>query len=623
MTSVADRIDQGWQCYKAGDIGQAEQIFRDVLREDPENPTVLYLLGTACQVQGKLDEAVTNYERALQLRPDYSEVHNNLGVAHASLGRWADAVSCYLKARSFQPNYSDAYTNLGVALTEAGRIDEAVAVLQQAVRLRPNAAGAHYNLGNALQKRDDFEESVRSYHRALVFRPDNADVYNNMAKIFLVEGRTQEAIGAYRRAIASEPNSVTAHSNLLFALNYDSRLTATELATEHRRWADVHGRVAPLGPEPGHSRDPDRRLRIGYLSPDFYNHPAVSFLEPILANHDPRQVESICYAEILRPDAVTARLRSLVHGWRATRELNDLQLAEHIRADAIDILVDLAGHAADSRVRVLAYKPAPIQITYLGYPNTTGLGTVDYLLTDAVCDPPGEPTPYPEDPVRLPGGFCCYLPPGDAPQVAPLPAFSAGHVTFGSLQNLAKLNMEVIALWCRLLRAVPTARLLIFRSTLSEEAKRSLRGQFRLRGIDDERIELARTTSAGSGSHLDVYGAVDVSLDTVPWNGHTTTCESLWMGVPMITLYGTRHAGRMAASVLTRLDMGDLIARTPEEFIEIGARLAANIEGLSKLRAELRERMRSSALCDGATFTRTLEDAYRRLWGKWCVIPAS
>jgi predicted O-linked N-acetylglucosamine transferase (SPINDLY family) len=599
-------------------MGQAEQIFRDILLEDPENSTVLYLLGTACQVQGKLEDATANYERALQFRPDYPEVHNNLGVAHATQGRWADAISCYMKARSCQPNHADAYTNLGVALTEVRRLDEAVAVLQQAVRLRPDSAGGHYNLANALQHREDFEESVRSYKRALVFQPDHADACNNMAKIFLVEGRTQEAIRAYRKAIASKPNSVTSHSNLLFALNYDPRLTAAELAAEHRRWAEVHARVSPLGPEPGHSRDPNRRLRIGYLSPDFYNHPAVSFLEPILSHHDPRHVETICYAEVLRPDAVTARIRSLAHGWCSTRGLTDLQVAEHIRADTVDILVDLAGHASDSRVRVLAYKPAPIQVTYLGYPNTTGLATVDYLLTDAVVDPPSEPNSYTEEPVCLPGGFCCYAPPRDAPEVALLPAQSAGYVTFGSLQNLAKLNVEVIGLWCHLLHAVPTARLLVFRSTLSEEAKRVLRSEFRLRGINDERIELARTMNTGAGSHLDVYSAIDISLDTVPWNGHTTTCESLWMGVPIITLYGTRHAGRMAASVLTRVGLPDLIAHTPEEFIEIGVRLAGNIEELSRLRRDLRERMRSSALCDGATFTRTLEDTYRRLWQRWC-----
>jgi predicted O-linked N-acetylglucosamine transferase (SPINDLY family) len=623
MTSIADRTAQGWQCYQAGDLGQAEHIFRDVLSDDPENSTVLYLLGTACQVQGKLHEAIANYERALQFKPDYPEVHNNLGVAHAIQGRWSDAIASYLKARSCQPNHPDAYINLGVALTEVRRLDEAVAVLQQAVRLRPDSAGGHYNLANALQHREDFAESVRSYKRALVFRPDHADACNNMAKIFLVEGRTQEAISAYRRAIASEPNSIASHSNLLFALNYDPRLTAAELASEHRRWADVHARVSPLGPEPDHSRDPNRRLRIGYLSPDFYNHPAVSFLEPILTHHDPRQVQTTCYAEVLRPDAVTARIRSLAHDWRSTRGLTDLQVAEQIRADSVDILVDLAGHAADSRVRVLAYKPAPIQITYLGYPNTTGLTAVDYLLTDAVVDPPNEPSSYAEEPVRLQGGFCCYTPPGDAPQVAPLPAESAGHVTFGSLQNLAKLNMEVIALWCRLLRAVPTARLLIFRTTLSDKAKRFLRGEFRLRGIEEGRVELARAMNTGTGSHLEVYSAVDISLDTVPWNGHTTTCESLWMGVPMITLYGSRHAGRMAASVLTQLELSELIAHTPEEFIEIGARLAGNIEELARQRRDLRARMRLSPLCDGATFSRTLEDTYRRLWRQWCAAPAS
>ena len=618
MSTVADRTAQGWQCYQAGDLPQAEQIFRAVLRDDPTNPTVLYLLGTACHVQGKLDEAVASYEQALKLKPDYSEVNNNLGVAYATQSRWEEAISCYLQARWFKPAYADTYMNLGIALTEVGRLNEAVSVLRQAVHLRPDAAGAHYNLANALQKRDDFEESVASYERAIAFQGDYADAYNNMAKIFLVEGRADEAITAYRRAVANQPGSPMTHSNLLFALNYDPRLTAADLAAEHRRWADVHGRVPPLGPGSGHDADRERRLRIGYLSPDFYNHPAVSFLEPILTHHDPRHVETICYAEVLRPDAVTARLRSLAHGWRSTRGLSDLQVAEQVRSDTIDILVDLAGHAADSRIRVLAYKPAPIQITYLGYPNTTGLATVDYLLTDAVMDPPDEPAVGSEELVRLPGGFCCYSPPREAPEVGPAPARQSGHVTFGSLQNPAKLNREVITLWARLLNAVPSARLLIFRTTLSDRAKASLRGQFALRGIDERRIDLRRSMDVGPGGHLEVYGHVDVSLDTTPWSGHTTTCESLWMGVPMITLYGARHAARMGASVLTSLGLTDLIARTPDEFIDIGVRLAKDIDRLSRLRAESRERTRSSALCDGAAFTQTLEQTYRTLWQRWC-----
>jgi protein O-GlcNAc transferase len=621
MSSVAERTAQGWQCYQAGDLPQAEQIFRDVLRDDPTNATVLYLLGTACHVQGKLDEAVENYEQALQLKPDYSEVHNNLGVIYATQSRWEEAISCYLQARQLKPDYVDTYTNLGIALTEVGRLDEAVAVLREAVRLRPDAAGAHYNLANALQKREDFEESVASYERAIAFQANHADAYNNMAKIFLVEGRPDEAIRALRRAVAGQPDSPVTHSNLLFALNYDPRITAAELAAEHRCWAETHGRVPALGPASGHDADRERRLRIGYLSGDFYNHPSTSFFEPILTHHDPSQVEAICYAEVLRPDAVTERLRSLAHGWRSTRGLSDQQVAEQVRLDAIDILVDLAGHTADSRIRVLAYKPAPIQITYLGYPNTTGLATVDYLLTDAVVDPPDEPAVGSEELLRLPGGFCCYLPPRKTPEVAPLPARQAGYVTFGSLQNPAKLNMEVIALWARLLKAVPSARLLIYRTTLSDRAKASLRSQFALRGIDERRIDLHRSLDDGTGGHLAVYRYVDVSLDTTPWSGHTTTCESLWMGVPMITLYGARHAARMGASVLTSLGLTDLIARTPDEFIDIGVRLAGNIDQLLRLRTELRERMGSSALCDGAAFTRALEQTYRTLWQRWCRQP--
>jgi predicted O-linked N-acetylglucosamine transferase (SPINDLY family) len=454
--------------------------------------------------------------------------------------------------------------------------------------------------------------------RALAFRPNFAEALNNMAKIYLVEGRVHQAIASYRQALEIQPDYAVAHGNLLFSLNYDPKATPEQLLDEHRNWARMQAQVRILGAAPGHNRDTNRRLRIGYLSPDFYNHPAASFLEPILAHHDPRQVESICYAEVLAPDAVTARFQALAHGWRSTRGLIDMQVAEQIRADRVDILVDLAGHASDSRVRVLAYKPAPIQITYLGYPNTTGLATVDYLLSDNIVDPPGEPRAYTEEVVRLPGVFCTYVPPMNAPEIAPPPAGKKGHITFGSLQNLAKLNRSVLDLWCRLLNAVPTARLLIFRNTMTDLVKDHLRREFAMRRFDIQRIDLQNTTDAGTRMYLEVYGSVDISLDTLPWSGHTSACESLWMGVPVLTLRGSRHAGRMAASVLTSLGLTDWIADTPESFIELGVRQASNFAGLARLRSELRPAMRSSALCDGKAFARNLEATYRSLWRRWC-----
>jgi predicted O-linked N-acetylglucosamine transferase (SPINDLY family) len=642
MASVAETVARGWQYYQAGDLERAERTYREVLQVDPHNATVLYLLGTACQVQGRLDEAVANYEQALRFEPRYAEVHSNLGVAYASRLRWEDAIACYREARRHKPAFVDTYINMGVALTELGRLDEALSILRQAVRLRRDSALAYYNLGNALQKSERLAEAVESYQRALAFAPQHPDSYNNLARIFMLEGRLADALMCYRQALEFQPDNTSpqnnllfsmnydgapagsaerrraTHSNLLFCMNYDPRVTPAQLLEAHRHWAQVHAQVQPLGPASGHDRNTERRLRVGYLSPDFHNHPAASFLEPILTHHDRHEVETVCYAELLRHDAVTARLQSLAHKWRLTRGQSDAEVAAQIRADGIDVLIDLAGHASDSRMPVLAYKPAPVQATYLGYPNTTGLSTVDYLLTDAVADPPGEAAAYTEEPVRLRSGFCCYAPPRQAPEVTALPAQASKYVTFGSLQNLAKLNSAVLDLWCRLLRAIPSARLLIFRSTLTVEAKESLTRQFKARGMPIGRIDLHQKLEPATLSHLEAYGAVDISLDTFPWSGHTTACESLWMGVPVLTLSGKRHAARLAASVLTSVGLNDWIARTPDQFVEIGVRRATDLDALARLRSGLRRLVQTSPLCDGKTFTRNLEATYRALWRRWC-----
>jgi predicted O-linked N-acetylglucosamine transferase (SPINDLY family) len=289
-----------------------------------------------------------------------------------------------------------------------------------------------------------------------------------------------------------------------------------------------------------------------------------------------------------------------------------------IRADGIDILVDLAGHTAKSRVRVFAHKPAPVQVTYLGYPSTTGLTTVDYRLTDAIADPPGEESTYTEDLFRLPAGFCCFTPPPAAPDPNALPAPKVGYVTFASLHALHRLNPAVLDLWCSLLRALPAAHLLVFRHTLQGQTKENLRRQLTDRGIEPNRIDLRQGPAKDGGRYLDVYHDVDIALDTFPWSGHTTSCEALWMGVPVITLRGKRHAGRMVSSVLTQLGLQDLIAETPEQYLEIAVKLANDLDHLATLRTGLRERMKNSPLCDCKGFTRSLEVAYRQMWRKWC-----
>jgi predicted O-linked N-acetylglucosamine transferase (SPINDLY family) len=344
------------------------------------------------------------------------------------------------------------------------------------------------------------------------------------------------------------------------------------------------------------------------------HHVLARFLEPILAHHDPRQVEVTCYADVAAPDAMTARLRSLAHRWRSICGQRDQDVARLVRADGIDLLVDLAGHTGN-RLGVFARRPAPVKLTYLGYPNTTGLDTIDYRLSDAVADPPGEPACHTEALVRLSGGFCCYAPP-PAPDVSPLPADSAGAVTFGSLHKLAKLNGDVLDLWSAVLRALPTTRLLVFRQGLTGGTRASFERQFAQRGMAAERV-LFRHALAEGDSFLGVYREVDVLLDAFPWGGHATACEALWMGVPVLTLRGGRHAGRMVASVLTQLGLTDLIADTPEDFVARAVGLAGDLDRLRSLRGHLRDRMRASPLCDGPAFTRGLEEAYRALWLRW------
>ena len=331
----------------------------------------------------------------------------------------------------------------------------------------------------------------------------------------------------------------------------------------------------------------------------------------------PDRVEIICYAEVSNPDAITERLQSMVATWRTTCGMTDIQVADTIREDAVDILIDLAGHTSNNRLMVFARKPAPIQVTYLGYPNTTGLSTIDYCITDVVADPPGAEQYYTEELVYLRNGFSCYRPSDNIPPVTPLPARDNGVVTFGSLNMLGKINGEVIKTWCDLLCSLPASRLLIFRDELRGKTKDQFHKAFTDQGIDGNRVELRHELAAGK-SYLDLYGEIDIALDTFPWNGHTTSCEALWMGIPVITLYGETHAGRLCASVLSQLDLSSLVAKTPDDYVRVAVDLAGDIGKLEVLRSNLRETMARSPLCNGKTFTGILEESYHHMWVRWC-----
>jgi protein O-GlcNAc transferase len=658
--------NEGFHCnlgmaYQAlGQFDQAIASYREALRLRPEYFDAHNNLANVLADQGKLDEASAGYQRALALNPNCAEAHSNLGVALQRLGKLDDAETHCRKGVRLKPDSIEARINLGNVQTARGKLDEAALNYREALRIKPDYALAHNNLGGTLQLQGKTDEAVVSYRQALQWKPDYAEAHgnlatalqiqgnldeaerhlrealryqpglgathNNLGGILQLEGKFEEAINHFREAMRLMPGDASAHSNVLLCMNYDPKTDLGVLFEEHREW----GRRWGVDNETRRQRDKEttrqgdnesttRRLKVGYVSPDLTWHPIAHFLQPILANHDPDQVQAICYAEVSAPDAMTARLKTLSREWRSVSGLTDQELAKLVRADGIDILVDLAGHTAKSRLRFFAHQPAPVQVTYLGYPYTTGLSTIQYRLTDAVADPPGEPVSHTEELIRLPGGFCCYAPPSTAPDPGPLPAQKAGYITFGSLHALHRLNAEVLDLWSAILRAVPTAHLLIFRHTLRGNIKEGLFRQFNERGIEAARIDMRQDYSKDDSSrYLAVYQGVDVSLDTFPWSGHTTACESLWMGVPVITLRGNRHAGRMVASVLTQIGLPDFIAESPEQYVEKAVQAAQDIERLAKLRSELRDLVKNSPLCDGKKFARNLEAAYREMWVRLC-----
>ncbi len=573
---------------------------------------------------GQPEAAIPLYREVLRAAPGEAQVHHQLGNALKSLLRFSEAVIPLGEAVRLAPDDAAMRLNLGVALFELQRHPEAETQFRRALTLEPSRPEAHNILGNTLFAQGRLAEAAACFHEALRLRADYAPAHDNLGRLFRAQGRLAEAVASYRAALALQPRPGT-HSNLLLALNYLHGVEPGEIFAEHRRWAERHAdpltaASTPLAREPAAGR----RLRIGYLSPDFCHHAVAYFFEPVLSAHDRARVEIFCYANVLAPDAVTRRLRERAEHWRDVAPLSDEQALQLIRADRLDLLVDLAGHTARNRLPVFARRAAPRQLTWIGYPNTTGLIAMDYRLTDAITDPPGATDAlHTEKLVRLPGPFSVYQPPADAPEIGALPALGPGGdaaadgatFTFGCFNNFAKVTPEVIALWCRLLAGVPGSRLLLKSRGLDDaDTARRIREAFAAGEVSPGRVRLdGRELSVPA--HLALYQQVDVALDAFPYNGTTTTCEALWMGVPVVTLAGATHVARVGASLLTHLGATDWIARTPDEYLAIARRLAADLPALAQIRAGLRERMRASPLCDAVTFTRTLEATLAELVG--------
>jgi predicted O-linked N-acetylglucosamine transferase (SPINDLY family) len=452
-------------------------------------------------------------------------------------------------------------------------------------------------------------------------KADYADAYLNLGNALKDQGKLDDAVASYRRVLTLRPNYAQAHSNLLFCLNYRAGITQEEIYNESLQWADRFGEGISTADTLtyANSRRTDRRLRIGYVSPDFRVHSVAFFVEPVIRAHNRKRVEIFCYANVKKPDNVTRRLQAEADHWFSVLGMDHEAVAARIREDRIDILVDLAGHTSNNSLPVFAYKPSPVQVTWLGYPNTTGLETMDYRLTDAVADPEGEADRlHSEKLIRLEHGFLCYQPPASAPEAGSLPCREGGSITFGSFNNLTKVTPEVVKAWAGILHAVPDSRLLLkAKQFMDDETRERFREMFAREGITGERLEMHKKLP-DPADHLGLYSRVDIGLDPFPYNGTTTTCEALWMGVPVVTLLGARHAGRVGASIMHRVGLEELVAHSMDEYIELARALALDRKRLQEMRFSLRGRLHESELMNSGQFTNHLEDVYCQIWRKYC-----
>ena len=593
-----------------GQLDDAIAAFQRALEIHPKDADAHHNLGGIYRRQGRAGEAIAAYRRAIALRPGFAEAHYNLANALKDQGETEDAIRSYRTAIEARPNFPEACNNLGNALIDLGRTDQAIESYRLAIAQRPEFVDAHFNLGNALSDAGRPDEVIAAFRKAIELRPNHAEAYSNLGKVLKDTGALDEAIDCYRRAIAIDPNS-PATDNLLFALYLHPQYTAQQIYEEHARWNQTH--AAPLAASFRRGSKGDetgRRLRIGYVSPDFRNHVVGLNILPLLREHDHESFEVFCYSNVPRPDSLTARFRSYADSWREIRNLSDEQAAALIREDGIDILIDLALHSAHNRLLVFARKPAPVQATFAGYPGTTGLTTIDYRLSDPYLDPPGmSDACYSETTLRLPDSFWCYEASSEEPGVNPLPAASSGAITFGCLNRFCKINPPVLRLWARALNAVPNSRLLLL-STHGSHRQRAV-AHLASEGVEPRRVEFVDLQPREQ--YLRTYHRIDIGLDTSPYNGHTTSLDSFWMGVPVVTRIGETAVARAGWCQLSNLGLGELAGRDDDDFVRITTQLAHDPPRLAMLRSTLRDRMKRSPLMDAKRFTQAVESAYRQM----------
>jgi predicted O-linked N-acetylglucosamine transferase (SPINDLY family) len=628
-----NRLDEAARCYAA------------CLAAHPNHADAHFNFGNLFRRVGQFREALHHYQACLGLNPNHGSAAFNLGLTHVAVGDFTAAVAAYRRAAALDPGNVDAVSRLGdvllrtgdtaggveafgrvlavrpnepramnnlaLALSNAGRHAEAVELLERALAIKPDYADAHNTYAltcEALHRKDD---AARHYEEAVRLKPDFADAWSNLGTNLTEQGRIDEAADALRRSLAIRPNAHPIHSNLLLTLNYSSKLTPEDVTAEHRKWAEAFAPPTPPPPVPA-DRSPDRRLKVGYLSADFRAHTVAGFIEQLLTHHDRTQFHVTAFANVGRPDEMTHKLRGLADDWRPIPGLTDDQVAELIRADKIDVLIDLSGHTAGNRLLVLARRPAPIQCTLFGYPNTTGMKAVDYRITDSVSDPSGMTEHlYAEGLLRLPHLPWVYLPPPDAPEVRPLPALTGDTFTFGCLNNAAKISDGCLETWAKLLREVPHSRLVLLAGQSQVGANR-LTERFAAAGVPADQLEFVFRLPRNE--YFEAYSSFDLALDPFPYNGGVTTCDALWMGVPVLAVAGKSYVSRQGAAILTDAGLNEFVAESLERLVVLAKEWGGKREALAAVRAGLRSRVANSTVADGAAYVRDMEAALRRAW---------
>ena len=637
--------------YRAlGKFDDARHAYQKALKLDPNLVPALGNLGLTLQDQGRLDEALAAFQRVLALVPDSVDALINIGVILQDKLDFKAAIDAFQQVLKLAPGRAEAHFNLGAVLAKTKQFSRAAHHFQCAVELDSGRSESWVGLGRALTATDKKLEAIAAFDKALVLEPGNLGALVEMSSLMrkagcptravvllqrvlelcpndriatinmgialLDAGEPAQAIACYEKGLQTWPSDPALQSSLLFSHSY-LPLSLEKMFGLHQKVGRVLESIEQmqLRANVGKVSATKKRLRIGYVSADFYGHPVASLIEPVLRRHDTEDFEIFCYSDVSEPDEETDRLRGYANEWRDTHHLTHESLVEKIAYDRIDILVDLGGHTGANRLPVFARKPAPIQVTWLGYFDTTGLARMDYILLDQFSVAASAQR-FTEQVWPMPSVRFCYKPPETAPPVA-MPAIAErGAITFGCFNNLAKLNDRVVSLWAKVFVALPAARLLLkCRSLADPEVRKKLLERFERHGIAPARIELR----GGSPHHvmLSEYADVDIALDPFPYTGGLTSLEALWMGVPVVTLQGDSVIGRQTAGFLRVLGVDDLIAQSEEDYLRIVISLAWNHALLVDLRAGLRERMWASPLCDAEGFTRQLESAYRDMWGRW------